>query len=62
MLTARRIQIEFEFLIAVSMKTAMKFALMMEAASTFLTSVKFYQTARRYNLEDSHLWNFKNTG
>jgi hypothetical protein len=30
-------------------------ALMMEAAGTSETSVNFYQTARRYNLEDSHL-------
>jgi hypothetical protein len=28
---------------------------MMEAASAFETSVDFYQTTRRYNLEDSHL-------
>jgi hypothetical protein len=27
----------------------------MEAASTFETSVNFYQTSRRYNPEDSHL-------
>jgi hypothetical protein len=31
------------------------FALMMEAASTFQTSVNFYQTTRRNNPEDSHL-------
>jgi hypothetical protein len=30
-------------------------ALMMEAVSTSETSVKFYQTTRRNNLEDSHL-------
>jgi hypothetical protein len=30
-------------------------ALMMQAASTSETSVDFYQTTRRYNLEDSHL-------
>jgi hypothetical protein len=30
-------------------------ALMMEAASTSETSVNFYQTTRRNNLEDSHL-------
>jgi hypothetical protein len=30
-------------------------ALMMEAARTSETSVNFYQTARRYNPEDSHL-------
>jgi hypothetical protein len=30
-------------------------ALMMEAASTSETSVNFYQTAWRYNPEDSHL-------
>jgi hypothetical protein len=30
-------------------------ALMIEAASTSETSVKFYHTTRRYNLEDSHL-------
>jgi hypothetical protein len=30
-------------------------ALMMEAASTSETSVKFYQTTRRYSPEDSHL-------
>jgi hypothetical protein len=30
-------------------------ALMMEAASTLETSVKFYQTIRYYNPEDSHL-------
>jgi hypothetical protein len=29
--------------------------LMMEAASTFETSVNFYQTTRRNNPEDSHL-------
>jgi hypothetical protein len=29
--------------------------LMMEAARTSETSVNFYQTARRYNPEDSHL-------
>jgi hypothetical protein len=29
--------------------------LMMEAASTSETSVNFYQTARHYNPEDSHL-------
>jgi hypothetical protein len=28
---------------------------MVEAASTSETSVKFYQTTRRYNPEDSHL-------
>jgi hypothetical protein len=28
---------------------------MMEAARTFETLVNFYQTTRRYNLEDSHL-------
>jgi hypothetical protein len=28
---------------------------MMETASTSETSVKFYQTTRRYNPEDSHL-------
>jgi hypothetical protein len=30
-------------------------ALMMEAARTSETQVNFYQTARRYNPEDSHL-------
>jgi hypothetical protein len=30
-------------------------ALMMKAARTFETLVNFYQTTRRYNLEDSHL-------
>jgi hypothetical protein len=30
-------------------------ALMMEAASTYETSVNFYQTTRRYNPEDSQL-------
>jgi hypothetical protein len=30
-------------------------ALMMEAASTYETSVNFYQTTRRNNPEDSHL-------
>jgi hypothetical protein len=30
-------------------------ALMMEAASTSETSVKFFQTTQRYNLEDKHL-------
>jgi hypothetical protein len=30
-------------------------ALMVEAASTSETSVSFYQTTRRNNLEDSHL-------
>jgi hypothetical protein len=30
-------------------------ALIMEAASTFETSVNFYQTARHNNLENSHL-------
>jgi hypothetical protein len=30
-------------------------ALMMEAARTSVTLVKFYQTTRRYNPEDSHL-------
>jgi hypothetical protein len=30
-------------------------ALMMEAARTSETLVNFYQTTRRYNLEDSHL-------
>jgi hypothetical protein len=30
-------------------------ALMMEAAKTSETLVKFYQTTRRYNPEDSHL-------
>jgi hypothetical protein len=30
-------------------------ALMMEAVRTSKTLVNFYQTARRYNLEDSHL-------
>jgi hypothetical protein len=29
---------------------------MMEAASASETSVNFYQTARRYNPEDSHLY------
>jgi hypothetical protein len=33
-------------------------ALMMEAASTSETLVNFYQTIRRYNLEDSHLSSF----
>jgi hypothetical protein len=32
-------------------------ALMMEAARTSETLVNFYQTARRYNPEDSHLQN-----
>jgi hypothetical protein len=31
-------------------------ALMMEAASTSETSVNFYQTTRRNNPEDSHLY------
>jgi hypothetical protein len=31
------------------------FVLMMEAARTSETLVNFYQTTRRYNLEDSHL-------
>jgi hypothetical protein len=31
-------------------------ALMMEAARTSETLVNFYQTTRRYNTEDSHLW------
>jgi hypothetical protein len=30
-------------------------ALVMEASSTPETSVKFYQTTRRYNREESHL-------
>jgi hypothetical protein len=30
-------------------------ARMMEAARTFETLVNFYQTTRRYNLEDSHV-------
>jgi hypothetical protein len=30
-------------------------ALMKEAASTSETSVNFYQTTPRYNLEDSHI-------
>jgi hypothetical protein len=30
-------------------------ALMIEAASTYETSVNFYQTSRRNNPEDSHL-------
>jgi hypothetical protein len=30
--------------------------LMMEAASTSKTSVKLYQTTRRNNLEDSHVY------
>jgi hypothetical protein len=30
-------------------------ALMMEAVSTSVTSVYFYQATRRHNLEDSHL-------
>jgi hypothetical protein len=34
---------------------AASIALMMEAASTSVTSVNFYQTARRNNPEDSHL-------
>jgi hypothetical protein len=29
---------------------------MMEAARTSETLVNFYQTTRRYNPEDSHLW------
>jgi hypothetical protein len=33
----------------------MMIALMMEAALTSETSVKFYQTTRRNNPEDSHL-------
>jgi hypothetical protein len=33
-------------------------ALMMDAAWTSETLVNFYQTTRRYNLEDSHLRNF----
>jgi hypothetical protein len=33
----------------------MAIALMMEAASTSVTSVNFYQTIRRNNPEDSHL-------
>jgi hypothetical protein len=35
-------------------------ALMMEAASTSETSVKFYHTSRRSNAEDSRLQNFRN--
>jgi hypothetical protein len=34
---------------------AASIALMMEAASTSETLVNFYQTTRRYNLEESHL-------
>jgi hypothetical protein len=30
--------------------------LMIEAASTYETSVNFYHTTRRYNPEDSHLY------
>jgi hypothetical protein len=30
-------------------------AMMMEAASAFEMSVNFYQTARRYNPDDSHI-------
>jgi hypothetical protein len=33
-------------------------ALMMEAAKTSENSVNFYQTTRRYNPEDSHLFSF----
>jgi hypothetical protein len=33
-------------------------ALMMEAARTSETLVNFYQTTRRYNPEDSHLFRF----
>jgi hypothetical protein len=35
-------------------------ALMMEAASSSETSVNFYQTARHYNPEDSHLYTWAN--
>jgi hypothetical protein len=35
----------------------MAIALMMEAARTSETFVNFYQTARRYNPENSHLQN-----
>jgi hypothetical protein len=34
-------------------------ALMMEAASTSETSVNFYQTARRNNPKDSHLYTLR---
>jgi hypothetical protein len=34
---------------------ALAIALMMEAVSTFETSVNFYQTTQRNNLEESHL-------
>jgi hypothetical protein len=37
---------------------AMMMALMMEAARTSETLVSFYQTTRRYNPEDSHLFIF----
>jgi hypothetical protein len=46
----------FEVLTAVSTKLAI--ALMMEAARTSETMVNFYQTTRRYNPEDSHLFKF----
>jgi hypothetical protein len=35
---------------------SVKIALMMEAESTSETSVNFYHTTRRNNLEDSHLY------
>jgi hypothetical protein len=38
------------------MEMAMLIALMMEAARTSETSVNFYQTTRRNNPEDSHLF------
>jgi hypothetical protein len=56
--------VRFEVLTAVSKKVtvfwvvgpcSLVIALMMEAARTSETLVKFYQTTRRYNPEDSHL-------
>jgi hypothetical protein len=42
-------------LVGVTDVSEMHAALMMEAACTSETSVNFYETARRYNPEDSHL-------
>jgi hypothetical protein len=64
-------KVEFEILMAVGTKKAVFWvvalcslveliALMMEAARSSETLVNFYQTARCYNPEDSHLQTIQN--
>jgi hypothetical protein len=46
----------FVFWVVAPCSLAMIIALMMKAASTSETSVNFYQSTRRYNPEESHIY------